>query len=82
MARSLPVAMADPANLLALDELQGLFGMPVQGVAVPRQELTGAVNRLYAQDVGLGPGCGGRAGRGRPLHHRHRTSTSRRTSST
>jgi general secretion pathway protein E len=51
------VAVADPANLLALDEIRGLFGVPVQGVVVPRQELLEAVNRLYsrlsgsAQDV-------------------------------
>jgi len=51
------VATADPANLLDLDEVRGLFGMPVQGVAVPRSGLLEAVNRLYshlsgtAQDV-------------------------------
>jgi general secretion pathway protein E len=51
------VAVADPANLLALDEVRGLFGVPVQGVVVPGQELLEAVNRLYsrlsgsAQDV-------------------------------
>lgn len=51
------VATGDPADLLALDELQGLFGMPVQAVATPAQAVLEAINRLYsrlsgsAQDV-------------------------------
>jgi general secretion pathway protein E len=54
---TLLVAAGDPANLLALDELQGLFAMPAQAVAVPRQVVVDAINRLYtrlsgtAQDV-------------------------------
>ncbi len=50
-------AAGDPANLLAIDELQGVFAMPVQPVAVPRQTVIDAINRLYgrisgsAQDV-------------------------------
>ncbi len=53
----LVVASGDPSNILALDELQGLFGIPVQAVAVPSDEVTDAINRLYsrlsstAQDV-------------------------------
>src|SRR5690242_15085547 len=42
-------ASADPANLLAVDELAGLFGAPVSIVAVPRPVLVDAVNRLYAR---------------------------------
>ncbi|HTG81392.1 MAG TPA: type II secretion system protein GspE, partial [Geobacteraceae bacterium] len=38
------VAVADPANLLVLDEVRGVFGMPVQGVVVPREALLEAVN--------------------------------------
>ncbi|HET6419411.1 MAG TPA: type II secretion system ATPase GspE [Geobacteraceae bacterium] len=51
------VATGDPADLLALDELQGVFGMPVQAVATPAQAVLEAINRLYsrlsgsAQDV-------------------------------
>jgi general secretion pathway protein E len=51
------VAAGDPANLLALDELQGIFSMPVQAVAVPPKTVLEAVNRAYsrlsssAQDV-------------------------------
>jgi general secretion pathway protein E len=43
------VAIADPANLLALDELRGLFEMPVDGVVVPPTVLVEAVNRLYSK---------------------------------
>ena len=48
----LQIAMADPTNLSALDELRGLFGMPVTAVAVSRHELIGALNRLYARMSG------------------------------
>jgi general secretion pathway protein E len=56
-AGTLLVATSDPANLLALDEVGGLFGMPVQAIAVPPQAVLEAINRLYtrmsssAQDV-------------------------------
>ena len=46
------VAMGDPANLLACDELRGLYGMPVEAVLVPRVELIGALNRIYARMSG------------------------------
>ena len=51
------VAISDPANLLPLDELRGLFAMPTAAVLVPQQVLLDAINRLYsrlsgsAQDV-------------------------------
>jgi len=45
-------ASADPANLLAVDELAGLFGLPVDLVAVPRPVLVDAINRLYAKNSG------------------------------
>ncbi|ABQ24894.1 type II secretion system ATPase GspE [Geotalea uraniireducens] len=48
----LVAAAGNPANLLALDELQGVFGMPVQAVAVPRQAVLDAINRLYARISG------------------------------
>jgi general secretion pathway protein E len=48
----LTVASANPANFAALDEVRGLFGMPLQVVAVPRQTLLDAVNRLYSRNSG------------------------------
>ncbi|HEY5514207.1 MAG TPA: type II secretion system ATPase GspE, partial [Geomonas sp.] len=45
-------ASADPANLLAVDEMAGLFGRPVSIVAVPRATLLDAVNRLYSRISG------------------------------
>ena len=51
-AGMLVAASGDPANLLALDELQGVFGMPVQTLAVPRQVVLDAINRLYARMSG------------------------------
>jgi general secretion pathway protein E len=42
-------ASADPANILAVDELAGLFGQAVDLVAVPRPALMEAVNRIYAR---------------------------------
>jgi general secretion pathway protein E len=51
------VASGNPANLLALDELRGLFHMPVQAVAVSSETALEAINRFYsrlsstAQDV-------------------------------
>ena len=49
---SIVVAMGDPANLLALDELQGVFGMPATAVVVPRQAVLDAINRLYSRMSG------------------------------
>jgi general secretion pathway protein E len=46
------VAMGNPVNLLALDELQGMATMPVTGVAVPPEEVLAAINRLYARHSG------------------------------
>ncbi|SNB47420.1 type II secretion system ATPase GspE [Geobacter sp. DSM 9736] len=48
----LVVALGDPANLLALDEVKGVFEMPVAPVLVPRQEVLDAINRLYARISG------------------------------
>ena len=42
-------ASADPANLLAADEMAGLFGSPVSVVAVPKAVLLDAMNRLYSR---------------------------------
>jgi general secretion pathway protein E len=46
------VAVADPANLLALDELQSALGLPVQGVAAPKDEVLAAINRIYSRHSG------------------------------
>jgi general secretion pathway protein E len=42
-------ASGDPGNLHAMDEMSGLFGLPVSVVAVPRAVLLDAVNRLYSR---------------------------------
>ncbi|MDI6870537.1 MAG: GspE/PulE family protein [Bacillota bacterium] len=44
---ALVVGMADPSNLLLLDELAVLLGCRVRGVAVPPAELDGLVDRYY-----------------------------------
>jgi general secretion pathway protein E len=46
------VAVGDPTNLLALDELQGTLGLAVQGLVVPRDEVLAAINRFYARHSG------------------------------
>jgi general secretion pathway protein E len=49
---TLLVAVGNPTNLLALDELQLAVGLPVRGVVVPEDEVLGAINRLYARRSG------------------------------
>ncbi len=46
------VAMGNPVNLLALDELQSAVGMPVKAVAAPPEEVLAAINRFYARHSG------------------------------
>ncbi len=46
------VAMGDPSNLLALDELQGAVNTPVQAIVSPPEEVLSAINRLYARHSG------------------------------
>ena len=41
------VALADPAKLPALDDVAGLFEMPVDGVVVPPANLLEAVNKAF-----------------------------------
>ena len=43
------VAVGNPADLLAIDELQGIYGVPVECVAVPPATVLDAINRLYAR---------------------------------
>jgi general secretion pathway protein E len=43
------VAVGDPANLLSLDELRGLFGLQPAAVLVPRPVIVDAINRLYSK---------------------------------
>ncbi len=42
-------AIGNPADLLAIDELTGIFGLPVDCVAVPARQVLDAINRLYAR---------------------------------
>jgi len=46
------VAMGNPVNLLALDELQTAVSIPVKGVAAPPETVLAAINRLYARHSG------------------------------
>lgn len=48
----LHVAVGDPTNMLALDELRGVFHLPVRAVAVPRQTVIDAINRIYSRMSG------------------------------
>jgi general secretion pathway protein E len=43
------VATGNPVNLLAMDELQGIFGKPVETVVVPAGVVLEAINRLYSR---------------------------------
>jgi len=43
------VATGNPAELLAIDEVQGIFRMPVDCVAVPAGTALDAINRLYSR---------------------------------
>ncbi len=49
---TLLVALGNPTNLLALDELHVALGLPVRGVVVPKDEVLAAINRLYARHSG------------------------------
>ncbi len=46
------VALGEPTDLLAQDEVAAIFGLPLQGIVVPRQEVLDAVNRLYSRFAG------------------------------
>jgi len=48
----LMVAVGNPADLLAIDELQGIYGMPAECIAVPPGTVLDAINRLYARISG------------------------------
>ncbi|GAM08767.1 type II secretion system protein E [Geobacter sp. OR-1] len=49
---ALLVAMGDPTDLPALDELGDLYAASAQGVVVPAKEVLDAVNRLYSRMAG------------------------------
>jgi len=49
---TLLVALGNPTNLLALDELHTALGVSVKGVVVPKDEVLAAINRLYARHSG------------------------------
>jgi general secretion pathway protein E len=46
---SITVAVADPANFEPLDDLQLLYGLPIQAVVTPVEVITEAINRAYDQ---------------------------------
>jgi general secretion pathway protein E len=43
------VATGNPVELLAMDELQGIFGKPVESIVVPAGVVLEAINRLYSR---------------------------------
>ncbi|MCL2760278.1 MAG: type II secretion system ATPase GspE [Desulfuromonadales bacterium] len=49
---TLIVAVGDPGNLLALDELQSAVELPVKAVIVPEKEVLAAINRVYTKHSG------------------------------
>jgi type IV pilus assembly protein PilB len=50
----LVVAMADPANVFALDDIRTLTGLDVKPVVATRQDIAGAINRYHrmSEDIG------------------------------
>ncbi|HOP40089.1 MAG TPA: type II secretion system ATPase GspE [Geobacteraceae bacterium] len=46
------VVTGNPANLSAIDELKGLFGLPVEMVISPPQTVLDAINHLYSRSSG------------------------------
>jgi general secretion pathway protein E len=46
------VAVGKPADLLAVDELAGIYGVPVECIVVPPQTVQDAINRFYARISG------------------------------
>lgn len=46
------LALGNPADLLSQDEVARHYGLPVQGVVVPKEELLSAINRLYSRTTG------------------------------
>ena len=48
-AKSVTVAIADPSNYEAIDDLHVLFGKSIQPVVAPAEVITEAINRAYDQ---------------------------------
>lgn len=46
------LAVANPTDLFAQDEVSKRYGMPVQAVVVPQDEVLAAINRLYTRTAG------------------------------
>jgi len=44
------VAMADPANVFAIDDIRSMTGMDVKPVVATRADVTGAIDRYYRAD--------------------------------
>ena len=47
------VAMADPANVFAIDDIRSLTGMDVKPVVATRADVAGAIDRYYRNDSDL-----------------------------
>ncbi len=46
------VALGNPSDLLSQDEVARRYGLPIQGIVVPKEELLAAINRLYTRTAG------------------------------
>jgi len=46
------LALGNPLDLLSQDEVAQLYSLPVSGIVAPREEVLGAINRLYTQTAG------------------------------
>lgn len=49
----LVVAMADPGNVIALDDLRSMTGMDIKPIVAVRDDLTNAINRFCRADAAL-----------------------------
>jgi len=49
----LVVAMADPGNVLSIDDLRSLTGMEIQPVVATKSDLAAAINRFHRADADL-----------------------------
>ena len=68
---TLLLAMADPANVLAVDDIQMMTGLTCQVAVAAEDDIEALIGRMnYARERGLGGGLRGRGARGRGPGHR------------
>jgi type IV pilus assembly protein PilB len=52
-ARRLKLAIADPLNIVALDDVRLVTGLEIEPVIAPEEEISAAISRHYAGDIDL-----------------------------